>query len=437
MSAAVPGFVSSPGAGVAGDVRVPGDKSISHRAAILGAIAQGTTEIQGFLEGEDCRATLAALAAMGIGIERAAPGQLRVHGVGLRGLKPPGRSIDLGNSGTSMRLLAGILAGQAFDSTLVGDASLMRRPMERVAAPLRLMGASVQTRDGLPPLSIGGGQTLRGCEHALEIPSAQVKSALLLAGLYAAGPTRVSEPGVSRDHTERMLEAFGVSVVSTDSSAGLAGPATLTATRIVIPGDFSSAAFFIVAGLVAGNAPLLIRDVGINPTRTALIDILRLMGADIRLHEPNTQGGEPRADIEVRPSRLRGIVVPTALVPIALDELPILFAAAAVAEGETVVTGAAELRVKESDRLSAMADGLESVGVVLERLPDGLQVRGGPVSGGIVASRGDHRVAMSFAVLGARASSPIAIRDVQNVATSFPGFVATARAAGLRLEEAG
>jgi 3-phosphoshikimate 1-carboxyvinyltransferase len=299
------------------------------------------------------------------------------------------------------------------------------------------MGASVQTRDGLPPLSIGGGQTLRGCEHALEIPSAQVKSALLLAGLYAAGPTRVSEPGVSRDHTERMLEAFGVSVVSTDSSAGLAGPATLTATRIVIPGDFSSAAFFIVAGLVAGNAPLRIRDVGINPTRTALIDILRLMGADIRLHEPNTQGGEPRADIEVRPSRLRGIVVPPALVPIALDELPILFAAAAVAEGETVVTGAAELRVKESDRLSAMADGLESVGVVLERLPDGLQVRGGPVSGGIVASRGDHRVAMSFAVLGARASSPIAIRDVQNVATSFPGFVATARAAGLRLEEAG
>ena len=404
---------------------------------MLGAIAEGTTEIQGFLEGEDCRATLAALAAMGVGIERVAHGQLRVHGAGLRGLKAPASALDLGNSGTSMRLLAGILVGQAFDSELVGDASLMRRPMERVAAPLRLMGAAIRTQDGLPPLAIEGGHELRGCEHALEIPSAQVKSALLLAGLYAAGPTRVLEPGVSRDHTERMLEAFGVSVACSGTSAGIVGPATLTATRIEVPGDFSSAAFFIVAGLIAGSAPLRIRDVGINPTRTALIDILRLMGADIRLHELTTQSGEPRADIEVRPSRLRGIVVPPALVPIALDELPILFAAAAVAEGDTVVTGAAELRVKESDRLAAMADGLESIGVAVDRLPDGLLVHGGPVSGGVVASRGDHRVAMSFAVLGARARSPIAIRDVQNVATSFPGFAETARAAGLQLVEAG
>ena len=437
MSGAAQSFVSSPVAGVAGDIRVPGDKSISHRAAMLGAIAKGTTEIQGFLEGEDCRATLAALVAMGVGIERLAPGQLRVHGVGLRGLKAPGRALDLGNSGTSMRLLAGILAGQAFDSELVGDASLMRRPMERVAAPLRLMGAGIRTRDGLPPLSIEGGCSLRGCEHALEIPSAQVKSALLLAGLYAAGPTCVSEPGVSRDHTEHMLEAFGVTVARSGSSASIAGPATLAATRIDVPGDFSSAAFFLVAGLVAGSAPLRIRDVGVNPTRTALIDILRLMGADIRLHELTAQAGEPRADIEVRPCTLRGIVVPAALVPIALDELPILFAAAAVAEGDTVVTGAAELRVKESDRLAAMADGLEAIGVAVERLADGLLIRGGPVTGGVVTSRGDHRVAMSFAVLGARARSPIAIRDVQNVATSFPGFAETARAAGLRLEEAG
>jgi len=437
VSGAAQSFVSSPVAGVAGDIRVPGDKSISHRAAMLGAIAQGTTEIQGFLEGEDCRATLAALVAMGVGIERLAPGQLRVHGVGLRGLKAPGRALDLGNSGTSMRLLAGILAGQAFDSELVGDASLMRRPMERVAAPLRLMGAGIRTRDGLPPLSIEGGCLLRGCEHALEIPSAQVKSALLLAGLYAAGPTCVSEPGVSRDHTEHMLEAFGVTVARSGSSASIAGPATLAATRIDVPGDFSSAAFFLVAGLVAGSAPLRIRDVGVNPTRTALIDILRLMGADIRLHEVTAQAGEPRADIEVRPCTLRGIVVPAALVPIALDELPILFAAAAVAEGDTVVTGAAELRVKESDRLAAMADGLEAIGVAVERLADGLLIRGGPVTGGVVTSRGDHRVAMSFAVLGARARSPIAIRDVQNVATSFPGFAETARAAGLRLEEAG
>jgi 3-phosphoshikimate 1-carboxyvinyltransferase len=404
---------------------------------MLGAIAEGTTEILGFLEGEDCLATLAALAAMGVAIERVAPGQLRVHGAGLHGLKAPVSALDLGNSGTAMRLLAGMLAGQAFDSELVGDASLMRRPMERVAAPLRLMGAAIRTRDGLPPLAIKGGQMLRGCEHALEIPSAQVKSALLLAGLYAAGPTRVLEPGVSRDHTERMLEAFGVSVACSGPSAGIAGPATLAATRIEVPGDFSSAAFFIVAGLIAGTAPLRIREVGINPTRTALIDILQLMGADIRLHGLTTQAGEPRADIEVRPGRLRGIVVPPALVPIALDELPILFAAAAVAEGDTVVTGAAELRVKESDRLAAMADGLESIGVAVDRLPDGLLVHGGPVSGGIVASRGDHRVAMSFAVLGARARSPITIRDVQNVATSFPGFADTARAAGLQLVEAG
>ena len=436
MSAAAPGFVSSPGAGIAGDIRVPGDKSISHRAAMLGAIAVGTTEIQGFLEGEDCRATLAALEAMGVGIERVAPGRLRIHGVGLRGLTAPARALDLGNSGTSMRLLTGILAGQAFDSELVGDASLMRRPMERVAAPLRLMGAAIRTQDGLPPLAIEGGHALRGCEHALEIPSAQVKSALLLAGLYATGPTRVLEPGVSRDHTERMLEAFGVSVACSGTSAGIVGPATLKATRIEVPGDFSSAAFFVVAGLIAGSAPLRIRDVGINPTRTALIDILQLMGADIRLHELTMQAGEPRADIEVRPSRLRGIVVPPALVPIALDELPILFAAAAVAEGDTVVTGAAELRVKESDRLAAMADGLESIGVAVDRLPEGLVVHGGPVSGGAVSSRGDHRVAMTFAVLGARARSPIEIRDVQNVATSFPGFAEVARAVGLRLEAA-
>ena len=338
-----------------------------------------------------------------------------------------------------MRLLAGILAGQAFDSELVGDASLMRRPMERVAAPLRLMGAS-DTDAGRLAAAVDRGRPgaarLRTCARNPE-RTGQVGAAARGA-LCRGADARVSEPGISRDHTERMLEAFGVSVASTDTSAGIAGPATLTATRIDVPGDFSSAAFFIVAGLLAGSAPLRIRDVGINPTRTALIDILRLMGADIRLHAASRpRRGEPRADIEVRPSRLRGIVVPPALVPIALDELPILFAAAAVAEGETVVTGAAELRVKESDRLAAMADGLESVGVALERLPDGLLVHGGPVSGGVVASRGDHRVAMSFAVLGARARSPIAIRDVQNVATSFPGFAATARAAGLRLEEAG
>lgn len=435
MTGAARRFVTAPGARVAGEIRVPGDKSISHRAALLGAIAEGVTEIHGFLESADCEATLAALAALGVDIERPGPGRVRIHGVGLQGLVAPARALDLGNSGTSMRLLSGILAGQRFDSTLVGDESLMRRPMERVAAPLRRMGADVRTRDGQPPIEIRGARALRGCEHRLEIPSAQVKSALLLAGLYAEGMTRVREPATSRDHTERMLESFGVTVDREEGAAGIEGPARLRATRIDVPGDFSSAAFFIVAALTAGAATLVIRDVGVNPTRTALIEILLIMGADIRQHPRPGAGGEPRADIEVRPSALRGIAVPQALVPLAMDELPVLFAAAAVADGETTVTGAAELRVKESDRIAAMADGLAKLGVDAEPLPDGLRIRGGEVAGGTVDSRGDHRIAMAFAVLGARAHAPIAIGDVQNVATSFPDFVATARTAGLSVVE--
>jgi 3-phosphoshikimate 1-carboxyvinyltransferase len=436
VSCAAAGYLSTPGANVAGEIGVPGDKSISHRAALMGAIADGTTEIAGFLEAADCHATLAALAAMGVAIERPGPGEIRIRGAGMRGLAAPRAPLDLGNSGTAMRLLAGILAAQPFDSVLVGDASLMQRPMERVAAPLRRMGASVDTQDGKPPLGIAGGRALRGLEHALAVPSAQVKSALLLAGLYAKGETRVREPSVSRDHTERMLESLGVPVSRSVGSAAVSGPARLRAARLEIPGDFSSAAFFIVAGLVAGRARLLIRGVGVNPTRTALLEILRMMGGEIRLHARPTSGAEPVADIEVRPGRLRGIAVPPVLVPPAIDELPVLFAAAAVAEGETIVTGAGELRVKESDRLAAMADGLAAVGARVERLPDGLAIRGGPVRGGTVDSRGDHRVAMAFAVLGACAGKPIAVRDVQNVATSFPGFLATARAAGLGLTEA-
>jgi len=430
-------FVSSPAARVAGDIRVPGDKSISHRAAMLGAIADGTTEISGFLEAADCRATLAALEAMGVRIDRVAPGSIRIRGAGLHGLRPPAGPLDLGNSGTSMRLLAGILAGQGFDTVLVGDASLMQRPMERVAAPLRRMGATIRTSAGRPPLEISGGRALTGCDHVLETPSAQVKSALLLAGLYAEGRTSVREPGISRDHTERMLGDFGVPLLREAGAVAVNGPARLAAAHIDVPGDFSSAAFFIVAGLIAGRGPLFIRGVGVNPTRTALIEILRAMGGDIRLQPRGETGREPWADIEVRPSALRGTTVAESLVPAAIDELPVLFAAAAVAQGETVVTGAAELRVKESDRLAAMADGLSAVGAPVEQLADGLRIRGGAVAGGTVDSRGDHRIAMAFAVLGARARSPIAIRDVQNVATSFPGFAATARSVGLELLEAG
>jgi 3-phosphoshikimate 1-carboxyvinyltransferase len=437
VSPASRAYTTTPGGGIAGEIRVPGDKSISHRAAMLGAISEGVTEISGFLESEDCLATLRALAVLGVRVDRSGPGELRVHGAGLRGLLPPAAPLDLGNSGTSMRLLAGILAGQSFRSTLVGDASLMRRPMERVASPLRRMGADVRTEGGRPPLTVVGPRDLVGCGHRLDSPSAQVKSALLLAGLYAEGRTRVSEPGVSRDHTERMLEAFGVPVAREAGAVAVSGPAPLRAARIDVPGDFSSAAFFIVAGLVAGTAPLVIRGVGVNPTRTALLDILRLMGGDIRVLASTDFAGEPRADIEVRPSALRGVDVPTALVPPALDELPILFAAAALAEGETTVTGAAELRVKESDRLAAMADGLESLGAAVERFDDGLRVRGGAVAGGTVDSRDDHRIAMAFAVLGARAETPIRILHVQNVATSYPGFADAARSAGLELAEGG
>ena len=428
-------FVTNPGGRVGGEIRVPGDKSISHRAAMLGAIAEGTTEIRGFLEGADCIATLEAVAAMGIGVERLGAGIVHIQGEGLDGLRAPSSALDLGNSGTSMRLLAGLLAGQGFDAVLIGDASLMSRPMERVAAPLRRMGADVRTNEGRPPVAIRGSHRLKGVDHRLDVPSAQVKSALLLAGLQAEGRTSVREPAPSRDHTERMLEAFGVSIDRAAGEVAVVGGARLRATRVDVPGDFSSAAFFIVAALIAGREPLTLREVGVNPTRTAFIDILRLMGADIRLRTCTEKAGEPRADIEVHPGRLRGIAVPESLVPAALDEMPVLFAAAAVADGDTVVTGASELRVKESDRLAVMARGLASLGISVEARPDGLQIRGGAVTGGVVDCQGDHRIAMAFAVLGARANAPVAIDDVQNVATSFPGFAVLAKSAGLGLSE--
>ena len=428
-------FVASPCTGVAGEIRVPGDKSISHRAVMLGAIADGITEARGFLDSADCLATLDAFAAMGVSVDRPARDRLIIRGVGMRGLKAPGAVLDLGNSGTAMRLLAGLLCAQDFDSVLVGDPSLTRRPMERIAAPLRRMGADIRTSKGRPPLAISGGRPLHGCAHDLEVPSAQVKSAILLAGLYAEGGTSVTEPAPTRDHTERMLQSFGVTVARDGATVSLGGPVALSGNRIDVPGDFSSAAFFIVAGVIAGRAPLLIRGIGVNPTRTGLLDILRLMGADIRLLEPRECGAEPVADLRVMPGALHGVDVPHELVASTIDEFPILFAAAALAEGETLVRGAAELRVKESDRIAVMADGLRALGVQVETLPDGLCIQGGPVGGGIVESRADHRVAMAFAVLAARAAGPVVIRDVRYVATSFPAFVATARLAGLELAE--
>jgi 3-phosphoshikimate 1-carboxyvinyltransferase len=429
-------WVAKPADGVAGAITLPGDKSISHRAMMLGGIATGVTRVSGFLDSEDCLATLAAMRAMGVTIERPAAREVVVHGVGLRGLVPPAAALDMGNAGTAMRLFTGLLAGQSFDSELIGDSSLMRRPMERVAVPLRRMGAVIETLDGRPPVRISGGQRLTGIDWRLEVPSAQVKSAILLAGLYAEGTTAVTEPAVTRDHTERMLRAFGVPC-ETDGPVARLRSAPLRACDIQVPGDFSSAAFFIIAGLVAGRAPLLLRNVGVNPTRTGLLDILRLMGARIDLLHPRLAGDEPVADLKVYPGALRGIRVPEALVPLAIDEFPVLFVAAALAEGETRVSGAAELRVKESDRIGVMADGLQALGADVEPLPDGMVIRGGVLRGGAVDSHGDHRVAMSFAVAAARAAGPVHINDVANVATSFPGFLDVAAAAGLAIAPTG
>jgi 3-phosphoshikimate 1-carboxyvinyltransferase len=428
-------FVVEPCAGIAGRVRVPGDKSISHRALMLGAIASGTTQVEGFLEGEDCLATLRAVASLGVNVQRPAPGEVVIEGVGLRGLGRPRSVLDMGNAGTAMRLFMGLLSAQGFDSELIGDESLMRRPMERVAKPLRAMGAQIDTQDGRPPVRIRGGAALRGLRYEMPMASAQVKSAVLLAGLYAEGETTVVEPAVTRDHTERMLQSFGANVVARGGSATVLPAAQLEAARISVPGDFSSAAFFIVAACIGAREPFVIEGVGVNPTRTGLLEMLALMGADLRLVNHRSAGAEPVADIEVRPARLRGIRVPERLVPLAIDEFPAFFIAAACAEGETLVTGAEELRVKESDRIAVMARGLDALGVPNEVRADGLSIEGGPFGGGVIESHGDHRVAMSFAVASLRASAPIEIRDVANVGTSFPGFAATARSVGLRLAE--
>jgi 3-phosphoshikimate 1-carboxyvinyltransferase len=433
-------FRVAAGGSVAGTLAIPGDKSISHRALMLGGIADGQTHITGFLAGEDCLATARALNALGVRIEWPAPTEARVHGVGMEGLRGAAAPLDMGNAGTAMRLMMGLLAGQPFASTLIGDASLMRRPMERVAAPLRLMGANLATHEGRPPVEIRPAAPLRAINYTLPVASAQVKSALLLAALRARGRTRISEPAPSRDHTERMLGAFGVEVLQEGATISLAGGQSLRGTAIEVPADFSSAAFFLVAGCLAADAPLVLRNVGVNPTRTGLLEILQRMGADIRVHPRPGGGGrdaERIADLEVRRSALRGITVPESLVPLAIDEFPVFFVAAACASGESVVRGAHELRVKESDRLAAMAAGLDVLGIENQLLPDGLWLRGAEsFAGGTIDSLGDHRIAMAFAVAALRARAPIEILDVANVATSFPGFVATARAAGLQIEAA-
>ena len=440
MLTAASNFDAQPAHLVSGAVTVPGDKSISHRALMLSGIAEGTSEITGFLAGEDCLASLGAMRALGVRIEQLSPTHVLIRGAGLRGLRSPGRTLDMGNAGTAMRLFTGLLSGQAFDSRLIGDASLMQRPMERVATPLRRMGADVRTHAGTPPVDIVGGRILRGIEYAMPVASAQVKSAILLAALYADTPTTVVAPAVNRDHSERMLESCGVRLEIDGLRVTLHPPEKLMSQRLNVPGDFSSAAFFIVAGLLgAGPAGLLIENVGLNPSRTGLLAMLRAMGAGIDVLNPRQSGAEPVGDLLVHASGLRGVTMPANFVPLAIDELPVLFIAAACADGETVVTGAEELRVKESDRIAAMSAGFEALGVAHRVLPDGMRIEGraaGPAFGrGEIDSFGDHRIAMSFAVASLRAAGPIVIRDVANVATSFPGFVELARSVGLDVRE--
>jgi len=430
-------FHVSPGGALRGRIRVPGDKSISHRAVMLASIADGPTDVSGFLEGEDSLATLAAFRAMGVAVEGPDGGRLHVEGVGLAGLAPPCRPLDLGNSGTSMRLLCGLLAGQAFPSILVGDASLGKRPMRRVIDPLGRMGARIRcTPEGTAPLAIEPVARLSAIDYRLPVASAQVKSALLLAGLYADGETCVGEPAPTRDHTERMLAAFDHPVRRRGDRICIAGGGGLRGCRIRVPGDISSAAFFLVGASIAPGSDLTIEQVGVNPTRTGVLAILRAMGADIEVTHLCDAGGEPVADLRVRSAALEGIEIPPDLVPLAIDEFPALFVAAACARGRTLLRGAAELRVKETDRIQVMADGLAALGVGVQPRPDGIRIEGGPVSGGLVDSAGDHRVAMAFAMAALRAGGPIEVRDCVNVDTSFPGFAALAAAAGLGIEEA-
>ena len=429
-------WISHPAGPLRGSLTVPGDKSVSHRALMLAALADGQSRITGFLEGEDTRATAAVFAQLGVAIETPSPGERLVHGVGLHGLRGSSQALDCGNAGTGMRLLAGLLAGQAFDATLVGDASLSRRPMGRVTGPLARMGARIDTHEGLPPLHVHGGRRLRGIRYELPVASAQVKSALLLAGLYAEGETEVREPHPTRDYTERMLEAFGWPIAYSPGRARLAGGHRLRATDVRVPADFSSAAFFLVAASLVPDSDLLVRAVGLNPRRTGLLRALRLMGADIDVIGERHSGGEPVADLRVRHAPLRGIELPAALVPDMIDEFPALFVAAAAAQGTTVVRGAAELRVKESDRIASMAAGLRALGVPVAETPDGAAITGGRLGAGTVGGRGDHRVAMSFAVAGLVSAGEVRIEDCRNVATSFPGFMELANGCGFALAQA-
>jgi len=423
-------FISSPAQSLQGDITVPGDKSISHRAIMLGAIAKGTTTVHGFLAGGDCLATVQAFKSMGVRIERDDNLDVVIHGVGKHGLQQPSTVIGCGNSGTSMRLLAGLMVAQSFDSVLTGDQSLIKRPMDRIMRPLVQMGAAI---NGQPPLLIRGGQALHGITYEMPEASAQVKSCLLLAGMYAQGETRIIEPAATRDHTERMLASFSYPVKQSGNIIVINAAYECQGTDIKIPGDMSSAAFFIVAATLIPHSKLIIRNVGINPTRTGILHILKRMGANIIISNRRQWGEEPVADLTICHATLQGIEIPESIVPATIDEFPILFIAAANATGQTLLHGAKELRFKESDRIAAMTAGLNCLGIEASALHDGIFIRGGTIQGGVVDSQHDHRIAMAFSIAGAVAKAPVTITNCGQVATSFPSFVENANQINLSI----
>ncbi len=431
-------YRAGPGGCLSGELHVPGDKSISHRAVMLASIAEGVSRIDGLLKGEDVLATMRAFRQLGVRIEDSGGDVLEIHGAGLHGLRASTEPLDLGNSGTAIRLLAGLLVGQRFASVLVGDESLSRRPMRRIADPLRRMGARLETASaGTPPLRVEPAECLRGIRYRLPVASAQVKSAVLLAGLYADGDTCVEEPVATRDHTERMLAGFGYPCQRNGNTICVSGGGRLRATDVSIPADISSAAFFLVGSAIAPGSEMRLLDVGVNPTRTGILDVLRAMGADLTVDNERMVCGEPVADVHIRHSQLIGTDIAPEVVPRAIDEFPVLCVAAACARGVTTIRGAGELRHKESDRIATMVAGLRALGAAVEELEDGMRINGGSLNGGAIDSAGDHRVAMAFCVASLCATGEVTVRDCANVATSFPGFVATARSSGMLIDELG
>jgi len=421
----MPGVFIKPVSGVAGEIEVPGDKSISHRAALLGGMAHGETHVSNFLLGQDCLSTLRCLKQLGVPSERQGT-EVWIRGEGMEAWTEPTDVLDAGNSGTTMRLMLGALAGSPFVVTLTGDKSLRSRPMRRVTDPIKLMGAQIMGRLGgnLAPLTMSGGH-LHGRTIRTSVPSAQVKSAIILAGLRASGETRVEEPALSRDHTERMLRGFGVEVLSEKTVVRVHGGGRLTGQDVSVPGDISSAAFFLVLGSLAGRGEIILPNVGVNPTRTGILDALRAMGADIELIDVSEICGEPRATLRVRPAKLQGIEIGGDMIPRLIDEIPILALAASLAEGETVIRDAAELRVKETDRIRTVAEGLNALGAKVEELPDGLRILGQPsLCGGQASSLGDHRLAMAWAIAGMLSKEGVSVEDMAAADVSYPDFLA-------------